>query len=653
MNSNLTTWALPEGAMARLGLGSVRDTAFSPDGQYLAIGTDIGLWLYESQTLSPVALWDTERGQTENVIFSPDSRLIATQTFAEDVKVWDTNSGVCIAVLEKEEGQLLSNLRFSPDGQRVLAATNENVWKGRQLCPGKVYVWCAQTGKQINESEIHYAQEVGWRTAFSPDFTLLASTYCNRERDIQTSIVVWNIATGAQIACMQECPARVQSLCFSPCGKRLAVGGEQGTLHVWDWENERLESTAVYGQARVCLHYPPNGELLAAVISKDTVEVWNVTANQKLDTFAHRGERAFACFSENGTQIAVARSSEISVWRKGGVNAQPLSTLHGHLSTVDSLVFSADGKTLAAGMWWDNVLLWDVASRQAHRPDSEELPGRKQTVHPTTSGKILTTYKDGDMLKTREVGNSEPLAEFDASQITFLPRHTALSSTGQRVARLDKEGIFHLWERTAEGTEKHILLRGNPRNPDKWAWSPHGLAFSPDGKRLVTIGRDRAVQLWDVNTAEEIAELPLNPPARATYRESDMGLAFSPRGDIIAGAQWGEIVLWEATDGKLLKTFPQPEGNQRPITLAFSPCGKYLVSGSWYQCGLKQMPIRLWEVATGENIATFHGHTTDVQCIAFSPDGTLMATGGHDGIILLWDVGTYMSVGETSGRDFR
>ena len=645
MNSDVTTWALPEGAIARLGRGNVRDMAFSPDGRYLAVGTAIGLWLYESQTLSPIALWDTERGMTENVRFSPDSRWIITQTWAEDVKIWDTNSGACIAIMEKQEDPLsISQPIFSPDGQRVLAATDENVWnKNQELWPGKVYVWCTQTGKQINQTEIHRAQEVGWINAFSPDFTLLASTYYDRECHRQTSVVVWNIETGEQIACMTECPQQVQSLCFSPCGKFLAVGGEKGTLHVWAWENEQLERTAVYGQARVCLHYLPNGELLAAAISGDTVEVWDVTAAQKLDTFAYHGERGFACFSENGTQIAVAGSSEIRVWRKGHANAHLLSTSHEHLSTVDSLVFAADGKTLAAGMWWDNVLLWDVASRQAHRPNSEELPGRRQTVHATTSGKMLTTYKDGDTLMTREVGSSEPIAEFDAPDTVLLRRHNALSPTGQRLARRDNEGNFHLWEKTAEGTEKHTLLSGNPRTPDKWAWSPHGLAFSPDGKRLVTIARDRTVQLWDVDTGAEIAELPLNaPPKRRTYRGHDMGIAFSPRGDVIAGAQWGEIALWDATDGKTLRILAQPEGNQRPITLSFSPCGKYLVSGSWWQRGLKQMPIRLWELASGENLHTFYGHTTDVQCIAFSPDGRLMATGGHDGIILLWELPPYL-----------
>ena len=88
-DSDVAKWALPEGAIARLGRGSVGDTAFSPDGQYFAVGTWIGLWLYELPTLSPIALWDTERGMTGgmtgDVNFSPDSRRIVTRT-AADIK---------------------------------------------------------------------------------------------------------------------------------------------------------------------------------------------------------------------------------------------------------------------------------------------------------------------------------------------------------------------------------------------------------------------------------------------------------------------------------------------------------------------------------------------------------------------------------------
>ena len=61
-DTDITTWELPENAIARLGRGSVKDVAFSPDGECLVAATDIGLWWYELATMQPVALWETERG---------------------------------------------------------------------------------------------------------------------------------------------------------------------------------------------------------------------------------------------------------------------------------------------------------------------------------------------------------------------------------------------------------------------------------------------------------------------------------------------------------------------------------------------------------------------------------------------------------------
>lgn len=130
-DSDVATWALPEGAIARLGRGKNNDVAFSPDGQYFAVGSWIGLWLYELPTLSPIALWDTVRGTISAVAFSTDSRWIVTYTFVEHLKVWDIQSGTCVTQIEIPNKQHCSRPVFSQDGQRITAASCERNGKMR------------------------------------------------------------------------------------------------------------------------------------------------------------------------------------------------------------------------------------------------------------------------------------------------------------------------------------------------------------------------------------------------------------------------------------------------------------------------------------------------------------------------------------------
>ena len=83
---------------------------------------------------------------------------------------------------------------------------------------------------------------------------------------------------------------------------------------------------------------------------------------------------------------------------------------------MDTLVFSADEKTLAAGLWHDNVLLWDVASKRSYRPEGEKLPGISHHVYLSTRGKMLSTCRDGNLLRVWEVGKREPIAELKAPE---------------------------------------------------------------------------------------------------------------------------------------------------------------------------------------------------------------------------------------------
>jgi len=640
---DVTTWALPEGAIARLGRGKGGDMAFSPNGQYFAVGTSIGLWLYELSTLSPIALWDTERGMTGHVGFSPDSQRIVTRTFSETVKIWDVQTGVCVMQIEKPDKRKISDPVFSQDGQHIVTISDER--------DSRIYIWCSHTGKKIRETEIQPPYQV-YPICFSPDLSLLAGK--NRDKDNvgrnireADSITIWQIETGEQIANITGYSDPVRRFCFSPCGQFLAAGSWHGTIHVWNVESGQLEMTYTdYEESQMYPYFLPEGELITAAASEHKIEIWQVEKGEKLDEFEHRGSRSTVHFSDSGTQLALVNSSEIQIWTKGdNSDAHTISTLSGHITTMDTLVFSEDEKTLASASWGDNVLLWDIRSKNSYHPQGEKLPASSHNVYRSPSGKMIAINVYGEKLNVLEVGKREPLAELTGFK-GGLGRAKAFSPTGHRIASVDTNNNIHIWECSdGESWKKRTTIINDEKFTYGLVHSPTGLAFSPDGKRLASISRSRdwKAGLWDVDSGKQIAELPLTPLSnQRTYRPYDTGIAFSPRGDLIAGGTWGEIVLWDATDGKILMTLPQPEGTQRPIALCFSSCGEYLASGAWWQGSLQKVPIRLWEVVTGKNIATFWGHTTDVQCFAFSQDNTVLVSGGHDGAIYFWDLTPYL-----------
>ncbi len=133
--TDVTAWELPEGAIARLGRGCLWHISFSPDGRSLAAATTIGCWLYDLPTLTPLALFETERGMLQRIAFSRDAQWIATGNVDGIVKVWNTQTLQCITNINYRGnmgGSSVRTLHFSEDAQ-YLAVSNH----GRSA----VYTW--------------------------------------------------------------------------------------------------------------------------------------------------------------------------------------------------------------------------------------------------------------------------------------------------------------------------------------------------------------------------------------------------------------------------------------------------------------------------------------------------------------------------------
>ena len=122
-----TTWALPEGAIARLGKSNICGVKLSPNGTYFAVASGIGLWWYEISSKPPIALWETERGMISAVDFSQNGDWIAIANYDGIIKVVDIQSGECLAQMKRtEEQNIYWYINFSPD--RKWIAHRELAW---------------------------------------------------------------------------------------------------------------------------------------------------------------------------------------------------------------------------------------------------------------------------------------------------------------------------------------------------------------------------------------------------------------------------------------------------------------------------------------------------------------------------------------------
>jgi WD40 repeat protein len=556
----------------------------------------------------------------------------------------------------------VSSVAFSPDGKTLASGSDDST----------IILWDVGTGQALGQPLTGHTSSVN-SLAFSPDGKTLASGSGDN------AIILWDMGTRQTLG--QPLTGHtngVNSLAFSPDGKTLASGGcgklgplsflcQEGEIRLWDMATHQALGQPLTGHASLVdsVAFNPDGKTLASgscgkldsiglSCQEGEIRLWDVGTRQMVGQplTGHTSSVSSVAFSPDGKTLASGGCSklgsigfpcqqgEVILWDISSMLNTSLAThqafsqsLTGHTGGVSSFAFSPDGRTLASGSWDNTIILWDVGTHQAI---SQPLTGHTSGVSSVAfspDGQTLASGSGDKTIILWNVTTLQVLGQPLTGRVSYVSR-VAFSPDGKTLASGSADNTIIFWDVTTRQT------LGQPFAGHTSYVS--SVAFSPDGKTLASGSGDNTIILWNISTMLNpgLTRQTLGQPLTG-YSDSVQSVAFSPDGKTLASGSWDNtIILWDVRTGQALG---QPlTGHTGPVySVTFSPDGKTLASGSG------DKTVLLWDVGTRQTLGQpLTGHTGAVDSVTFSPDGQTLASGSGDGRIILWDVAMRQTFGQ-------
>jgi WD40 repeat protein len=544
----------------------VESICFSPDGRLLASETRKGLiqvW-DSSSTAQKVEIPPGQAGSSQaepplKILCSPDGKIISVEAdeAGSTIVVRSIDTGANLLRMRLDAG--VTDFAVSADARRIVSGAQG----------GRITLWDAGNGQEIDhlndDSSIH-------TVIFSPDGGQVASANENGD------VLVWNLTDGNVIRIQAGTP--VLALVYSPDGKWLVGGGTDGSVVFWD---------------------PASGDQLKALYLNEPITVL---------TFSPDGGWLYTA-SEDGAYKTWNPGPEIPIEVGGGIYYGP----------VRSARFSPDGKYIVQGGL--------SGYAQAYGFGKLDKLGHAKAVYG-----IATAFGEGEVKQTLFSPDGSKFASaIDSGEIIISPMITNIlnhdskiwevkfNRTDDLLATASMDNTAKVWDRE---TGHQLLELAHDGQVNR-------VAFSPDGKWIATASSDHSAKVWRLSDGKPVLDIK--------HDAEVMDVAFSPDGKLIASAGWDKIVQIWGVDS-LAERLSIPVGSEVNHVL-FSPNGRWVIIAS------EDPSIQIWGLEERKQLLSL-ASTDTVTDIAISPDGSHIVSGDEAGNVTVWDAGVGQSTFSTN-----
>jgi WD40 repeat protein len=593
------------------------------------------------------------------IAFASNNRLV---TASDAIRIWDLSTGRELQSLPLAE---LSMSGFnSSDGGMTLSPDGTKLFLSLESVDPQIKVLDLATGREERNFKPPEDQIDVLQLSFNPEEHLLVAGIHNKR------FKLWNLSSKKEQG-LGPTVKEFSQVKFSRDGRLLALS-ENYTVKIWDTATLRElpvfkvpNSGAFAAQADAFMSFSEDGKRIATGGFDTDLIIWETETGKRLSTLTGRTNMAYnVAFSADGNELS-----------SGGRTRWDLRTGQGARTTPDTAektygVASPDGRLLAV-MKANNARVSIVESpsgKQLHTLTPTGDAGTVNRLRFSSDGKLLaviyganehqrptaTSFTGGSQVKVWDVQSGRELHSLVTNEI---PLHAEFTSDSRFIATAGTMGQISLWDTQLGSKLRDLSSSTMPSftpptavKPGQMPTMPNvadlaammtnvigtmsagtmgqtvtSLAFSRDGRILATGGVESKA---NIDIAAMMSGAMSGQRPKKGSKTPDPADVFK---DLKVEAV-GQIRLWDVASGREIGAI---RGHGRGVSkVAFSRDGKLLASGA------TDNTIKIWDVTTRAEVRSLTGHTSNIESMDFSPDGRLLASAGEDGSTFLWDTKT-------------